>query len=73
MNDEITPDRLRVAGWDDRFGVYTREGREEQFWVQHVAGLWVWCGRSCEPATLAGMADVAARVAAAERGAPCPE
>ena len=61
-DDTITPDRLRLAGWDDRFACFTREGREGDFWVILVAGAWLWCGIG-GPTKLTGMADVAARLA----------
>ena len=68
-DDAITPDRLRLAGWDDRFGVFARDGREDVFWLQRLAGTWLWLRRDRDPALLTGMADVAARLAAAEAGA----
>jgi len=65
MNDDtITPDRLCLAGWDDNGGgLFTRDGREMDFWVLCVAGSWMWLGRIVQPALLTGMADMTARLA----------
>lgn len=63
-DDAITPDRLRLAGWDDRFGVFTRDGCEDDYWLVCVAGSWLWLSRAADPVRLTGTADVAARLAA---------
>ena len=75
-DDTITPDRLRLAGWDDNGGVklfmvFTRDDAPDARvafcdWCQR----WHW--RTTHNKRLAdptGMADIAARVAAAGGGA----
>ena len=74
-DDTITPDRLRMAGWDDNgrvelLMVFTHDGAPDARvafcdWCQ----CWHW--RTAHNQRLAdptGMADIAARLAAAEAG-----
>ena len=63
---DITPDALRMADWDDRFGVFAPQGREDHYWVTRAAGRWLFAGRDCDPAEPETMADVARLRAAAE-------
>ena len=71
-DDDITPDRLRRAGWDDDWAdIFTRDDVPDARvvfcdWCQR----WHW--RTTHNKKLAdptGMADIAARVAFAEAGA----
>ena len=63
---DITVDRLRMADWDDRFGVFSPQGREEDYWLQHVGGRWLFAGRSCDAAEVTTMGDVVWMKVAAE-------
>ena len=63
---DITPDLLRRADWDDRFGVFSPWGRRADYWLTHVAGRWLFAGRACDAAEVATMGDVAWVQAAAE-------
>ena len=63
---DITPDALRMAGYDDRSGVFARPGREDDYWLMRVAGHWLFAGRACDPATPATVADVRRLTLAAE-------
>ena len=69
-DDDITPDRLRLAGWDDnRAQVFIRDGDQSvRVWFCGQCQRWHWHsgGGLADPT---GMADIAARVAAAEAGA----
>ena len=63
---EITPDRLRMADWDDRHGVFSPQFREAEYWLQHVGGRWVFAGRGRDPVEVKTMGDVVWMKAAAE-------
>ena len=65
-DEPVTPAALRAAGWDVTYNVFTRKGREGDFWVFEAVGRWFWAAREGDPAELAGMADVAARLKAAD-------
>ena len=65
-DEPVTPAAFRAAGWDVTYNVFTRRGREGDFWVFEAVGRWFWASRDGEPAELTGMADVAARLKGAE-------
>ena len=65
-DDDITPDRLRMADWDGCYGLFTVDGREGDFRVFCCDEGWFWRSRDSTSAVrLTGMADVAARLKAA--------
>ena len=68
-DEPVTPAALRAAGWGVTYNVFTRKGREGDFWVFEAVGRWFWASREGDPVELAGMADVAARLKAADAGA----
>ena len=63
---DITPDRLRMADWDDRHGVFSPQFRESEYWVTHVGGRWLFAGRGRDPVEVTTMGDVVWMKAAAE-------
>ena len=69
-DDTITPDRLRLAGWDDDGrAVFTRDDAPDARvgfcdWCQ----CWHWWTGDGDREDPAGMADIAARVLAAAGG-----
>ena len=67
-DEPVTPAAFRAAGWDVTYNVFTRAGREGDFWVFEAVGRWFWASREGDPAELTGMADVAARLKAAGGG-----
>ena len=70
MTDDITPDRLRMAGWDDdRGGIFTRPGDGPPWIYKAASGEWYFevshlLENGRDSVVLTGMADIAARVAA---------
>ena len=71
-DDDITPDRLRRTGWDDDWAdIFTHEGAASvKVWFCDRCHGWHWRSRDDDREWLTGMADVAARLAAAGGGGP---